>query len=82
MREKPDARLDRPATSSDDPTIFEVVGLQVSAVAVSNVYTPGTLLGDSAGLALFGALIQARGRNEVVLGYFLGYGLMIGAAVV
>ncbi len=42
----------------------------------------GTAAGDIAGPTLFGALIQTESRDEVMLGYLLGGGLMVGAAVV
>ena len=52
------------------------------AVAISVFYALGTALGGIAGPAVFGHLIQTGSRDEVLWGYLLGGGLMVGAAVV
>ncbi len=70
------------AASSAYLTVGETFPLEVRAVAISVFYALGTALGGIAGPALFGALIQTGSRDEVMLGYLLGGGLMIGAAVV
>jgi len=70
------------AASSAYLTVGETFPLEVRAVAISVFYALGTALGGIAGPILFGALIQTGARSEVMLGYLLGGGLMIGAAVV
>jgi MFS family permease len=70
------------AASSAYLTVGETFPLEVRAVAISVFYALGTAVGGIAGPTLFGALIQTGSRDEVMLGYLLGGGLMIGAAVV
>ncbi len=70
------------AASSAYLTVGECFPLEVRAVAISVFYALGTAIGGIAGPTLFGALIQTGSRDEVMLGYLLGGGLMIGAAVV
>ncbi len=70
------------AASSAYLTVGETFPLEVRAVAISVFYAMGTLLGGIAGPAVFGALIQTGARDEVLYGYLLGGGLMIGAAIV
>ena len=70
------------ASSSAYLTVGECFPLEVRAVAISVFYALGTAVGGIAGPTLFGALIQTGSRDEVMLGYLLGGGLMIGAAVV
>ena len=70
------------AASSAYLTVGETFPLEVRAVAISVFYALGTALGGIAGPTVFGALIQSGSRHEVMLGYLLGGGLMIGAAVV
>jgi len=70
------------ASSSAYLTVGETFPLEVRAVAISVFYALGTAVGGIAGPTLFGALIQTGVRDAVMLGYLLGGGLMIGAAVV
>ncbi len=70
------------AASSAYLTVGETFPLEVRAVAISVFYAFGILAGGIAGPALFGALIETGSRDEVLLGYLLGGGLMVGAAVV
>ncbi len=70
------------AASSAYLTVGETFPLEVRAVAISVFYALGTALGGIAGPAVFGHLIQTGSRDEVLLGYLLGGGLMVGAAVV
>lgn len=70
------------AASSAYLTVGETFPLEVRAVAISIFYALGTAVGGIAGPALFGALIETGSRDEVMLGYLLGGGLMVGAAVV
>ncbi|HYZ63492.1 MAG TPA: MFS transporter, partial [Acetobacteraceae bacterium] len=70
------------AASSAYLTVGETFPLEVRAVAISIFYAFGTGVGGIAGPAVFGALIQTGSRTELLLGYLLGGGLMIAAAVV
>ena len=70
------------AASSAYLTVGETFPLEVRAVAISIFYALGTLVGGIAGPALFGVLIQSGSRDELLWGYLLGGGLMLGAAVV
>ena len=70
------------AASSAYLTVGETFPLEVRAVAISIFYALGTGLGGIAGPAVFGSLIQTGSRDEVLWGYLLGGGLMVGAAVV
>ena len=70
------------AASSAYLTVGETFPLEVRAVAISVFYALGTGLGGIAGPAVFGHLIQTGSRDEVLLGYLIGGGLMVGAAVV
>jgi len=70
------------AASSAYLTVGETFPLEVRAVAIAIFYALGTLLGGVAGPALFGVLIESGSRTEVLWGYLLGGGLMLGAACV
>ena len=70
------------AASSAYLTVGETFPLEVRAVAISIFYALGTAVGGIAGPAVFGHLIQTGSRQEVLLGYLIGGGLMVGAAVV
>ncbi|HEX4691677.1 MAG TPA: MFS transporter [Solirubrobacteraceae bacterium] len=70
------------AASSAYLTVGETFPLEVRAVAISIFYAFGTAVGGIAGPAIFGALIQTGSRSELLLGYLLGGGLMVAAAVV
>ena len=70
------------AASSAYLTVGETFPLEVRAIAIAVFYALGTAVGGIAGPALFGALIETGERSELMLGYLLGGGLMIGAAVV
>ena len=70
------------AASSAYLTVGETFPLEVRAVAISVFYALGTGLGGIAGPAVFGNLIQTGSRGEVLIGYLIGGGLMVGAAVV
>ncbi len=70
------------AASSAYLTVGETFPLEVRAVAISVFYALGTGIGGIAGPAVFGSLIQSGSRDEVLWGYLLGGGLMVGAAVV
>lgn len=70
------------AASSAYLTVGETFPLEVRAIAIAVFYALGTAVGGIAGPALFGVLIETGARSELMLGYLLGGGLMIGAAVV
>jgi MFS family permease len=63
-------------------TVGESFPLEIRAVTISLFYAFGTLLGGVAGPAVFGALIDTGERGQIFLGYLLGGGLMMLAAVV
>ncbi len=68
------------AASSAYLTVGETFPLEVRAVAISVFYALGTAAGGIAGPAVFGHLIQTGSRDEVLIGYLIGGGLMLGAA--
>ena len=70
------------AASSAYLTVGETFPLEVRAVAISVFYALGTAVGGIAGPVVFGHLIQTGSRDEVLIGYLIGGGLMVGAAVV
>jgi MFS family permease len=70
------------AASSAYLTVSEVFPLQLRAMAIALFYAIGTGTGGLVAPALFGALIQSGSRNEVFVGYAIGGGLMLGAALV
>ena len=69
------------AASSAYLTVGETFPLEVRAIAIAVFYAFGTGLGGVAGPVVFGSLIQSGSRDEVLWGYLLGGGLMIGAAI-
>ncbi len=70
------------AASSAYLTVGETFPLEVRAIAISMFYAFGTAVGGIAGPAVFGALIQTGSRQELLLGYLLGGGLMLAGAAV
>ena len=70
------------AASSAYLTVGETFPLEVRAIAIALFYAFGTAVGGVAGPTVFGALIQSGSRSALMLGYLLGGGLMIVAAVV
>lgn len=70
------------AASSAYLTVGECFPLEVRASAIAWFYAIGTALGGVAGPILFGHLIASGDRAEVFLGYALGGGLMVAAAIV
>lgn len=63
-------------------TVGELFPLELRALTISLFYAVGTLLGGVAGPAVFGALIDTGERSQILIGYLLGGGLMLVAAVV
>jgi MFS family permease len=70
------------AASSAYLTVGEIFPLEIRASAIAWFYAIGTALGGIAGPIVFGHLIASGLREEVFVGYALGGGLMIAAAVV
>jgi len=70
------------AASSAYLTVGEIFPLEVRASAIAWFYAIGTALGGIAGPIVFGHLIASGQREEVFMGYALGGGLMMAAAVV
>ncbi|MCC6920731.1 MAG: MFS transporter [Alphaproteobacteria bacterium] len=63
-------------------TVGELFPLETRAVTISLFYAFGTLVGGVGGPALFGALIDTGERGQILIGYLIGGGLMLFAAVV
>ncbi|WP_341523665.1 MFS transporter [Pseudomonas sp. G.S.17] len=70
------------AASSAYLTVAETFPLEIRALAIAVFYAFGTGLGGIIGPSLFGYLIQTHERSNVLIGYLIGAGLMIMAAVV
>ena len=70
------------AASSAYLTVSEVFPLEMRAISISIFYAVGTGVGGFAAPALFGALIETGSRSNVFMGYAIGAGLMLVAAVV
>lgn len=69
------------AASAAYLTVAESFPLEVRALAIAIFYALGTGLGGVAAPWLFGTLIESGSRDQVLLGYLLGSGLMLAAAV-
>ena len=63
-------------------TVGESFPLEMRALTIALFYAFGTGIGGIAGPALFGALIATGSRGEILIGYLLGGGLMLLAAVI
>jgi len=70
------------AASSAYLTVSESFPLEARALAIAFFYAVGTGLGGIVAPLFFAMLIGTGQRGQVFLGYLLGAGLMIGAAVV
>jgi MFS family permease len=70
------------AASAAYLTVSESFPLEVRALAIAFFYALGTAIGGVAAPGLFGLLVGSGERGAVFLGYVLGAGLMIGAALV
>lgn len=62
-------------------TVSEIFPMETRAMAIAFFYAVGTAAGGIVGPILFGTLIDG-GIHAVVLGYYLGAGLMIAAGLV
>jgi len=70
------------AASAAYLTVSESFPLEARALAIAFFYAIGTAIGGVASPWLFGMLVGTGERGEVFLGYLLGAGLMIAAALV
>jgi MFS family permease len=70
------------AASAAYLTVAESFPLEIRALAIALFYAVGTGLGGVAAPWLFGRLIESGSRDEVLLGYLLGAGLMAAAALI
>ncbi|MFC3078156.1 MFS transporter [Phenylobacterium terrae] len=70
------------AASAAYLTVGELFPLEIRAITISLFYAFGTLLGGVAGPWLFGFLIDTGERSQILIGYLIGGGLMLLAAVV
>ncbi len=70
------------AASSAYLTVSETFPLEIRALAIAFFYALGTGVGGILGPLLFGVLIETGSRTSVFMGYLLGAGLMIAAAVI
>ena len=70
------------AASSAYLTVAETFPLEIRALAIAVFYAFGTGLGGIIGPTLFGELIESQQRSSLFIGYLIGAGLMVMAAVV
>ncbi|KPX47961.1 Major facilitator family transporter [Pseudomonas syringae pv. helianthi] len=70
------------AASSAYLTVAETFPLEIRALAIAVFYAFGTGLGGMIGPTLFGELIETGERSNVLIGYLIGAGLMLLAALV
>lgn len=70
------------AASSAYLTVAETFPLEIRALAIAVFYAFGTGLGGMIGPTLFGELIETGERSNVLIGYLIGAGLMLLAAIV
>jgi MFS family permease len=69
------------AASAGYLTVSEIFPLEMRALAIALFYVLGTAIGGLLAPSLFGALIETDQRAAVAIGYFIGAGLMLLAAV-
>ena len=70
-----------PAASSAYLTVSEIVPLEMRAKAIGFFFATGTAIGGMGAPVLFGELIGTHDRWNLLLGYLLAAGLMIGGAL-
>jgi len=70
------------AASSAYLTVAETFPLEIRALAIAVFYAFGTGLGGIIGPTLFGRLIETHDRGNLLIGYLIGAGLMLLAALV
>ena len=69
------------AASASYLTVAESFPLEIRALAIAIFYALGTGLGGVAAPWFFGMLIESGSRDQALLGYAIGAGLMVGAAI-
>jgi MFS family permease len=69
------------AASASYLTVSEIFPLELRALAIAIFYALGTLIGGVGAPYLFGLLIASGSKWDVGIGYLVGAGLMIGAAI-
>ncbi len=69
------------AASAAYLTVSEIFPLEIRSFAITLFYAAGTLIGGVAAPFLFGVLINTGSKPMVALGYAIGAGLMLAAAV-
>jgi len=62
-------------------TVSEIFPMETRAMAIAFFYAVGTGLGGIVGPILFGRFVE-QGLHQVVIGYYIGAGLMIAAGLV
>ena len=70
------------AASSAYLTVSETFPLEIRALAIAFFYAVGTGIGGVMGPWLMGMLIETGSRQSVFVGYLIGAGLMLAAALV
>lgn len=70
------------AASAAYLTVSEVFPMEVRAMAIALFYAIGTALGGITGPVLFGQLIGTGNQSNLLIGYLIAAGVMIGAAIV
>jgi len=69
------------AASSAYLTVSELFPVELRGMAIALFFAVGTAVGGLAAPALFGVLLQTGSRSEVFVGYAIGGGLMVLAAI-
>ena len=69
------------AASAAYLTVSEVFPMEVRAMAIAVFYAIGTALGGITGPIIFGQLIGTGDSGQLLIGYLIAAGVMIGAAV-
>jgi len=69
------------AASSAYLTVSELFPVELRGMAIALFFAVGTAAGGLAAPALFGALLQTGSRSEIFVGYAIGGGLMVLAAI-
>ena len=70
------------AASSAYLTVSEIFPLEIRAMAIAIFFAIGTLAGGVGAPVLFGWIIGTGSRGGLAIAYYVGAGLMIGAAIV
>jgi MFS family permease len=69
------------AASSAYLTVSELFPVELRGLAIAFFYAVGTAAGGLAAPTLFGALLETGSRDRVLIGYLIGAGLMLIAAL-